>query len=292
MVNPLINSAIKRLFDGRSALSKLLLINVCIFIFIQLINVCFFLFNVNPNWNEVVSISKPAHWLALPSDIDTLIQRPWTLVTYMFLHENFFHLFFNMIMLYFGGSLFVSFLGSKHLIYTYLLGGIFGGICYVVSFNIFPAFAGIKFFSVALGASASVLAILVAVATYIPKYVIQLFLFGKIKLGYLALILVFLDLLSIDKGNPGGHLAHLGGALWGFTFIAFYKSGLLKPKPKLKIKKTKVKSQKRPLSDDEYNTIKQNNQKKIDAILDTISKKGYDALSKEEKDFLFNFRNK
>ena len=201
-------------------------------------------------------------------------------------------------MLYVGGSLFASYLGSKKLIYTYIIGGLIGGIFYMVAFNIFPAFEIVKHNSIALGASASVLAILVAIATYIPNFTMQLFLFGKVKLKYLVIAFIVLDILNIDKGNPGGHIAHIGGAAWGFLSIWVPRLGLVKfkPRPKLKYKpgkaNTKANTSKRPLTDDEYNTIKQNNQEKIDHILDTISKKGYDALSKEEKDFLFNYRNK
>ncbi len=298
MNKSLFGPGLKLVFYGRSALSKLLLINVIVFLFIQLVNVGFFLFNVNPVLSETLPISKSVYWLALPSDVELLLLRPWTLISYMFLHESIFHIFFNMLMLYVGGGLFASYLGSKKLVYTYIFGGIIGGIFYVVSFNLFPAFENLKHASIALGASASVLAILVAIATYIPNFTMQLFLFGKVKLKYLVIAFIILDLLSIDKGNPGGHIAHIGGAAWGFLSIWIPRLGLFKFKPRSKLKyklgkgNTKAKPIQRPMTDDEYNTIKQNNQKRIDGILDTISKRGYDALSKEEKDFLFNHQNK
>ena len=296
MNNPFIDPNFKSIFNSKSTLSKLLLANIFIFIFIQFIHICFYLFNINSSWNEALGISKTIYWLGLPSDIDLLMVHPWSVISYMFLHESFFHLLFNMLMLYMGGKLFISYLGTKKLIYTYIIGGLFGGIFYVASFNLFPAFENLKHFSIALGASASVLAILVGIATYIPNYNIHLMFFGKIKFVYLVLILAALDVLSIVKGNPGGHLAHLGGAAWGFISIWAFRKGIFKKKVRSRVKyktpKTKSQKPKRPLSDDEYNTIKQDSQKKIDAILDTISKKGYDAISKEEKDFLFNYKSK
>ncbi len=237
--------------------------------------------------------------LALPASWQLLAARPWTIITYMFLHEGFFHILFNLIMLYFGGILFTEYLGEKRLLWTYLAGGITGGLFYIVSFNIFPAFAQVKDISMALGASASVLAIIVAIATYVPDLTIQLLLFGRVKLKYVAIVFVAIDLLSIQSGNPGGHIAHLGGAFWGFIYAYTLKNGtdlfrflhLSSYKSTFKTRK-KSKSEyhqefKRPLSDEEYNAQKVKRQQKIDSILDKISKSGYSSLSKEEKEFLF-----
>jgi hypothetical protein len=209
-----------------------------------------------------------------------------------------------MIMLYFGGILFMQFLGGKKLIGTYIIGGLAGAMVYILAFNFFPVFNEVSKCSVALGASASVLAVLVAVAVYNPEFSVRLVLFGNVKLKYIAMILVLIDLLSIEKENPGGHIAHLGGALWGFIYIllikknwdiyrifnpiiSFFKN-LFKPKPKLKVEYKKT----RPLTDDEYNKNKADKQKKIDTILDKISKNGYSSLSKEEKEFLFSASSK
>jgi hypothetical protein len=189
-------------------------------------------------------------------------------------------------------------LGEKRLLWTYLAGGITGGLFYLVSFNIFPAFAQVKDISMALGASASVLAIIVATATYIPDFTVQLLLFGRVKMKYIAIAFVAIDLLSIQSGNPGGHIAHLGGAFWGFIYAYTLKNGTdlyrflhfsFYKKPFTSQKRSKSAGNqefKRPLSDEEYNARKIRKQQKIDAILDKISKSGYSSLTKEEKEFL------
>ena len=288
-------------FFRRNILSRLILINVIVFI---LANLYKFLFQVQPDISIIGNSSGFTAWFAIPSNPLILLQKPWTILTYMFLHENFFHLFFNMLMLYFGGTLFMQFLDGKKLLITYIIGGITGAAFYVLAFNYFPVFSQVSKYSVALGASASVIAIIVAIAFYIPDYSIVLLLFGRIKLKYLALLLIVADLLMLDKENPGGHIAHLGGAVWGMAYVLslkknrdlysifnpvvnFFKN-LFKPKPKLRVEYKKG----RPLTDDEYTKERADKQKKIDAILDKISKSGYESLSREEKDFLFSSTNK
>lgn len=296
---------IKKFFYSRSILSRLILANIIVFILANLVSLYYYLFQIPPDVSICgMAVSKFTYWFAVPSHTLLLLQKPWTLFTYMFLQENFFHLLFNMIMLYFGGILFLQFLGSKKLISTYVIGGLAGAAVYILAFNLFPAFNEVYKCSVALGASASVLAVLVAIAVYIPEYSVQLFLFGRIKLKYIVLILILIDILSIEKENPGGHIAHLGGALWGFAYILLMKKNrniykifnpiksflkiFFKPKPKLRVEYKKE----RPLTDDKYNKAKAEKQKKIDIILDKISKNGYASLSKEEKEFLFSASNK
>lgn len=288
------------LFGGKNALSVLLLINIAVFVVVSLVRLLSFLYQ--PHDAEVIvvqPVSSLAQWLAVPASLETLIHRPWTVISYMFLHETLLHILFNMLVLYFGGRIFMEYLGGKKLVATYLFGGIVGAAFYIAAFNIFPVFAGVVNQSVALGASASVLAILVAVATFVPDYTVNFMFIGRIKLKYIAIIFVVIDLLSIEKSNPGGHIAHLGGALWGFGYILALRKGtdlskifnpvsrffrkLFAPRPKMK-----VHYKKRPLTDDEYSAIKAEQQKKIDAILDKISRSGYQSLSREEKDLLFN----
>ena len=217
----------------------------------------------------------------------------------MFLHEGFFHILSNMIMLYFGGLLFVEYLGEKRFIATYFLGGISGALLYILVFNIFPAFSSIAPISIALGASASVLAVFVAVASYLPNFSVNLVFFGPVRLKFIALFLVILDLISIDKGNPGGHIAHLGGAMYGYFAMTQLKKGvdfssgiskllnwfssLFKSQPKSKMKVT----HKVPRNDEAYNAMKKSKQESIDRILDKISKSGYESLTKQEKEELF-----
>lgn len=286
---------IKNAFKNGSVVTRFILINCAVFIFVNLLNLIFFLFSIAPE-NQIQLLD----WLAVPADwTQLLFHRPWTLFTYMFLHEGFFHILSNMIMLYFGGQLFIEYLGERRFSATYFLGGIAGALLYIVVFNLFPAFKSIAPHSIALGASASVLAIFVAVATYLPNFSVNLLLFGPVRLKFIALFLVVLDLVSIDKGNPGGHIAHLGGALYGYFAMVQLKKGrdfssswsnlfqkissFFKSKPKSKIKVAH-----RVTRDDQaYNAQKKSKQEQIDRILDKISKSGYESLSKQEKEELF-----
>jgi len=291
-------------FSKRSTLSVLILINIAVFVLVNIFRLGFFLYNVSPEYTVCgFQISRAAFYFAIPSDVTQLLDRPWTFLTYMFLHEDFFHILFNMIMLYFGGILFAEYLGGKKLTATYLLGGIAGALVYIASFNIFPAFVVVKSCSLAMGASASVLAVFIAIATYVPNLTVSLLLFGKIKLKYIAIFFIIIDIFSIEKGNPGGHLAHLGGALFGFIYILGMKklkifTGTFSSINKLFAKrfshKPKMQASRgsRPMQDDEYNRLKAEKQKRTDAILDKISKAGYESLSKEEKEFLFKMSNK
>ncbi len=298
---------IKKFFKSNSALANLIIINIVVFISVNIINVILWLFIINADPDKLTGISKITYWLAVPSDLGSLLVKPWTLFTYMFVQESFFHLFFNMIVLYFAGKIFTEYLNDKKLINTYIWGGIAGGLFYVVSFNIFPVFQEAVPYSVALGSSASVLAILIAIATLAPDYLVNLIFLGRVKLKHIAIVFVVLDILSINKGNPGGHIAHLGGALWGYVSIILYKKGIndpfginwyalknllkwFKKEPKSTFKK--VYTTGRPLSDDEYNKSKSDRQKKIDKILDKISKSGYASLTSEEKEILFKASKK
>ncbi len=285
---------VKTFFNQNNIIVKLIKINIAVWLVINVFNI-YFHFYGDGGTNILVQ------WLAVPASIDSLITRPWTLFTYMFLHEEIMHIFMNMLMLYFGGVLFMQFLDARKLLNTYIFGGLTGSLFYVIAFNIFPIFHNVIPFSIALGASASVLAIIVAVATYAPDFSVPLILFGNVKLKYIAIVFVVLDLTSIKGTNPGGHIAHLGGAFYGFLMAYNLRHSLFKVptinfnkifsrKPKMKY--TKTEQPKRPLSDEEYNRIKAEKQKIIDAILDKISKKGYDSLSKEEKEILFKSSNK
>lgn len=304
--NPL--DEVKEFFKRKSLLSRLILINLAVFIFVNIVNLFYWLFSVESPIMENFGVSPLVYYLTVPSDFNALLMRPWSIITYMFLQQNFFHLFFNMFILYMGGRIFTEYLSEKKLLATYIWGGIMGALFFILAYNIFPVFEPYKFSAFALGASASVLAVLVAVSTYVPNYTVILFLFGRIKLKYLAIVLVIVDLLSIQRGNPGGHIAHLGGALWGFASIMLMKRGydmskifdifnfknLFKPflKPKTKKYTTTGFKAERPMNDDEYNYQRARKQDKIDKILEKISKSGYESLTKEEKELLFKASNK
>lgn len=285
---------IKNNFKGGNSLTKLIYINVGVFLIASVLRVLSFLFMVN-GW-EFLS------YFTLPASIPLLIKKPWSIISYMFLHQSFIHLLFNMLWLYFGGQIFLSFFDNKKLISTYVLGGISGAVLFILSFNLFPVFANALPNAVALGASASVLAIIMAIATKSPNYSIRLLLIGNIKLKHIAIVSIVLDIMSIPQGNAGGHIAHLGGAFFGYLYVKQLNSGndiansfnkimdnlnsYLKKDPKLK------KAYSRKKSDQDYRKEKVQNQAKIDNILDKIAKSGYEGLTKEEKDILFKASKK
>lgn len=235
-------------------------------------------------------------WLALFSNFDAFIISPWTLFTYMFLHAGFLHLLFNMMVLHFSGRLFESYFTQKQLFGLYVLGGVFSGIVYLVSFLLLGKS------SVLVGASGAIMALLIATATYAPHMQIRLMLIGTVKLWQVAFVIVLLDLIQLPIENSGGHIAHLAGALFGFLYIKMLNSGrdvsklissiqeffenILKPKKKMPFKK--VHRNKTTTSSTSFTKKEKSmDQKKIDDILDRISQSGYDSLTKEEKEFLF-----
>ena len=291
----------KRFFKEGSVLSRLILINAGIWLAIQAMRVLYFL------------IDRPDHMLtgtilqyfAVPASLPALSSEPWTLITYMFLHIDIWHILFNMLWLYWFGRIFLQYLTSRQLIIVYLLGGIAGGLVYILSFNLFPVFSKSLDVSRALGASASVMAIVTAISFHVPNFTINLFLFGRVRIIYLAIILFIFDFFMIPTGNSCGHIAHIGGALLGFFYAQFLPSkqqtfsrkGWSDQFSEWLNKKRHSKGFKataggRPMTDEEYNYRKAENQKRMDAILEKISRGGYDSLTKEEKEFLFKSSNK
>ena len=287
---PNFGGSMKGLFKQNPVLKWLLIVNVGIWIMVAFANLFLWLYK-SPGANLLVK------WLSVPADLTELIRKPWTVVTYMFLHERFWHLFFNVWMLWFGGMIFTRFLSQKQLALTYGLGGLVGALFFVLAYNLFPVFETAKYTAVAMGASASVLAILVAAATYKPDYGLNLLLFGQLKFKWLAIAFVVIDLLSISAENPGGHIAHLGGALFGFVYGFILRKSLGKPtESKRKQRKPKMEytpyeeihdEPQAPRSDEEYNRQKAEKERDVDAILDKIAKDGYASLTAEEKEFLF-----
>ena len=287
---PSFGGSMKGLFKENPVLKWLLIVNVGIWIMVAFANLFLWLYK-SPGTNLLVK------WLSVPADWTELIRKPWTIVTYMFLHERFWHLFFNVWMLWFGGMIFTRFLSQKQLALTYGLGGLVGALFFVLAYNLFPVFETAKYTAVAMGASASVLAILVAAATYQPDYGLNLLLFGQLKFKWLAIAFVVIDLLSISAENPGGHIAHLGGALFGFVYGFILRKSLGQPsESKRKQRKPKMEytpyeeihdEPQAPRSDEEYNRQKAEKERDVDAILDKIAKDGYASLTAEEKEFLF-----
>lgn len=284
-------SDIKRTFKQGSVLTPLIYINLGVFLLVHVAGALFFLSG---------KINPIPDLLSLPSDISELITRPWTPVTYMFLHTGFIHLLFNILGLYWFGKLFLYRLEGDKLLGVYLLGGLSGAMFYLVSYNIFPVFESVN--GLLLGASASVFAILVAIAVYDPDNEIHLSFIGSFQLKYVALFYVLLSVIGISATNPGGNIAHLGGAAWGWFYIAQLRKGkdrgsglvkvldkmsgfiqkLFKPKSNLKVTYKQT-----PRDDYEYNRLKKEEQEEINRILEKIAKSGYDSLTKTEKEILF-----
>jgi membrane associated rhomboid family serine protease len=289
---------IKSTLRNGSNLTRLIYINIGVFLVISIFSIVGYLLN-----NQKVS-EKVLNILAVPASLNTLLVRPWTIITYMFTHKNIWHILLNMLWLYWFGRIFLEYLDQRKLVAVYLLGGISGAIVYVLSFNIFPAFEDVVPISVAIGASASVMAVVIAIAAYVPNYAVQFFLIGRIRIIYVALAIFVVTSFLDFPSNSGGKLAHIGGALFGFLFTINIKKGrdigkginsiidffatLFKPRRKMKVTYKKPASNyDYPASDYDYNKTKVEHQAKINQILDKISKGGYDSLTKEEKDTLF-----
>ena len=270
-------------FKYANIVEKIISINVAVFVLIFIFNTLGFLFKAN---GSVVD------WFILPATFEGFISKPWSIITYGFVHVDFIHILMNLISLYFIGNLFVNYFTPKQFISFYILGTLFGGIVFLLSYNFFPAFSNDVSNSVLLGASAGVSAIFIGLATYIPNYQFKIPLLGFIKIWHLAAIWVALDVIQIPVGNAGGRLAHIGGALFGFLYVSQASNVKIDILSKIssfftskkKPLKTVYKSKKTTTKKQANTTYKQ---QKINVILDKISKSGYDTLSQEEKDFLF-----
>ncbi len=283
------SSGLRYQYARLSIAEKLITINVVVFIVFRLAG--FLLKLPAPGLDA---------WFELPKDFFDFLTRPWTLVTYAFLHGGLWHLFFNMLMLYYVGRIFLNYFGSRRFINVYFLGLMLGGLFFLTAYNIFPAFYQSQ--SPLIGASAGVMAVLIFICTYLPGQEVRVFFF-TLKLWYVGAFFVILDLVLIPlNDNPGGRIAHLGGALLGYLYArraaqggdlgaGFSKmldalGGLFEKRPrKAPMKTVYRKEARKPSQPVDYD--KQTRQRKIDGILDKISKSGYESLTQAEKDFLF-----
>lgn len=285
---------IRNIFRQRNNLSILIFLNLAAFVVVLTVNLGFFFAG------KTFDVSS---WLGVSSNFSVLAHRPWTVLTYMFVHSSFLHILFNLLVLYWFGKMFLEYLSQRQLFGVYLLGGLAGALVFIVAYNIIPVFAVVKNVAFAIGASASIMAIVFAIAVLVPNLPVRLAFIGQMKLKYLAMIIVAIDLLSIPFGNAGGHFAHLGGALMGAIFAICYSKGtditiflsrfftwvgnLFKSEPK-----PKTNSSNRAETDAEYNKRKAREQREIDKILDKVKESGYSSLTKEEKEKLFSNSNK
>ena len=285
---------LKQNFKVGDVLTKLVYINVGIFVLIRLVSVFLMLFNINS--------TSFLQYLQFPSSPELFLYRPWTVFTYMFTHFDVLHILFNMLWLYWFGKLFLTYWGERQLGGLYVWGGIAGAVLFMLSYNIFPYFQHLANDSYLMGASASVMAIVFAVAFYQKDLEVNLLIVGKVKLIYLAIFTFVIDLLAITSSNAGGHLAHIGGALLGIYFAVQIQKGkdltrpmnrlidwfvnLGKRKPKMKV------SYKRTETDYEYNARKHQEIVDLDSILDKLKRSGYESLSSDEKKRLFDASRK
>ena len=297
---------LKNQLDGTPTLKRLIYINVAAFVAIHLVSVVLMLFNVDSlQWLSYVEV---------PSTLKILPYRIWTLFTYMFVHYDLWHILFNMMWLYWFGSIFMQYYSQKHLSVLYVLGGLSGAALYLFSYNIFPYFAGKE--GMMCGASASIMAIVFATTLRVPNFKINLMFIGTVSLKYIALVTILIDLMSMTSANAGGHFAHIGGAIMGVIFAMCWNRGtdILQPfnklidrvvtvwrAPHIKIRKPKKapftrtaeekkapRTHRRPETDSEYLARKKREAEEIDKILDKVKKSGYSALTTDEKQRLFD----
>jgi len=281
------NISYKMLKSG-SKLYLLIGINVIVFLAINVPAVIEQLFSGFGN-SAIINYSN--EYLLLPAYLPKLLTHFWTPLTYMFMHAGIFHILFNMLWLYWLGQIFEEYSGHNRTLGLYIMGGLAGAFVFVLSYNVFPAYthSNAAIASTIVGASASVMAIIVATATLLPDYTISLIFIGQVKLKWLVLFYVIIDFLGIIGPNSGGEIAHIGGALLGFIYIKrlqkgsdwianisnLFKSGPRLSKLRVVAKNTAKRGSTRPRQED------------VDRILDKISTVGYESLSKEEKEILF-----
>jgi membrane associated rhomboid family serine protease len=274
-----------RLFN---TLQRLILINIVLFCIVRLTNSFSSLFQY-----PVVTINEVYEYLGVPSNVSMILPRLWTFITYMFTHWDIGHIVYNMIALYVFGRILFEFAGGKKLLSIYLLGGIAGAVLFIIGMNVLPLLRSLPHTPI-IGASGSVLAVLVAAATLMPNYMVHLFIIGEVRLKWIALVFILLDIISLGGAADAGHLAHLGGAVYGFMHITQLRKGRdmgawlnrlferAERKGRMRVEKSK-----RAKMDEEFNLNRKAKQERMDDILDKISKSGYGSLTQAEKDFLF-----
>lgn len=292
---------IKREFaKSDNSLVKIILVNIAVFLVLLLAQIVFTYSKNSGIYQQIL------HQLFLPGSTQGFITRPWTLITNFFIHIDILHILFNMLFLYWFGRLVDEYLGAKRVIALYFLGGIAGGVTFMVIYNIIPYFSPIVETSYLYGASAAAFSIAVGASTLLPNYTFNLILFGPVRIKFIALFYIVLSLAETVGPNAGGNLAHLGGALIGYIFIKLLQNGtdlgrpiyavmngwsnLFRKKATMHVtyrEKQVYRSTNVYSSSSASNSSERLDQVEIDTILDKISKSGYESLTKEEKQKLF-----
>ncbi len=285
-----IKNDISKKWQNGDAYIRLIIINIAAFLLILLPGVVASVMSSNEAYRSFV-----LNYFCLPSSLGTLVFRPWTIITHIFVHFDPMHLVSNILMLNFCGSLLFGRVTNSIFYRVYFLSGMAGVAAFIVGGNLLLQFSGGGFNAVAYGCSACVMGCLVCVTVLNPHQIVNLFLAGPVKMMYITAFLVLIDLVYLYSTNSGGHIAHLGGSLFGWWYGTRILQGSypgswidkaigllsFKPKPKMKV------THRRSVSDEDYNAQKKANQEEIDAILDKISRSGYDSLSAREKEILF-----
>ena len=307
---------VKREFSYGNMVTRIIIVNVAVYV---VVNIVWIIARISNQWTTPEWYNSFMQFFMMSSDWLHNLTHPWVIITSMFLHEGFWHILWNMLFMYWFGRIVGDFIGNQRILPLYLLGGILGGIVYFLSVNLLPyGGAGAHY---ALGASAAVMAIVVAAGAIAPDYVMRLLFLGDVKLKYIVAVLVFIDLIGMAGDiNTGGHFAHLGGAAFGWLFVYQLRNGSDWSAPVNKLLDTISDSFKNLFSGrrggrpkvvyrnpnrnanrnrsqaskqrGEAASDNKNYQERLDGILDKIKKSGYDSLSKEEKEFLFNASKK
>ncbi|GGF35193.1 rhomboid family protein [Echinicola rosea] len=298
---------LKNAFNHKdNSLYKLMAINILVFLVFLVIRVFLTISGEGALYQQLLS------YFMMPADVGRIITQPWSIFTYMFMHEGIFHILFNMLFLYWFGLLVQEYLGSRKLANLYILGGLAGAVLYVIMYNVAPFFIEQRDAALMLGASAGVYAIVVGAATLTPDTTFHLILLGPVKIKYIAIFYVVIAFANSTGANAGGELAHLGGAAIGYVYISMLRKGTDlgapvqavgrffesvfagRPNVKVTYRKKNPPYKSEPLRENESKATKKDGttQEEIDKILDKIADKGYDSLSKEEKRKLFEYSNK
>lgn len=271
---------------------RLIFWNILFFVVPEVVFALLKLFSVPINYVEYVSLS---------SNSINLFWKPWSVLTYAFFHSGIIHLLMNMLMLFYVGRLFTTFFTQKQFLGIYILGAIFSGIVYIIGYAFLPALMNVN--TNMVGASGAIMTVLIATVTYQPFMEVRLFGVWKLPLWQIAFLFLFIDMIQLPMNNTGGHIAHLAGALFGFIYIKLLVNGtdlsnivstvidffvnLFQPSKKTPFKKVHVNPKKPFTKSTSKIVVKDKSQQQIDEILDKISQSGYDALTAEEKEFLF-----
>lgn len=293
MLTDSIANDIKHQFNYGSIVMKLILVNVAVFLLYHIINVVSY-FTGTSLVIDFLNLNLPSY-----SNWSIMLHKPWTLLTYQFFHIDLRHILFNMLWLYWFGEIFILYLGQKKILPLYLIGGFFGWLLFALALHLVPVLKPMAEFDMLLGASAGIMAIVFAAVAAHPDHKFNLLFIGEVSIKYIAFVSLFIDLIMVPQGKAGTYFAHTGGALLGYGYIKLLQSGIhpMAPFEKLKTlfkRKSKLKT---AYKNENYQKPTQKNigkteQQRVDEILDKIARSGYDSLSKEEKDFLFNYSKK